>query len=109
MRFRCHIPLTLRCVFFHSGLPITLTLGFCIATFAILFMDTEESCSRVGVLKRLPDDELTTPEEFLANRLPLLSADEEHDLILIDEEQGDMGKETTREEEHPSESTPLIA
>ena len=93
----------------RSGLPITLTLGFCVATFAILFMDTEESCSRVGVLKRLPDDQLSTPEEFLSNRSSLL-LDDEHDLILIDEEQGDMGTgKATSEEEPPSESTPLIA
>jgi len=61
-------------------------------------------------LKRLPDDDLSTPEEFLANRSPLLLDDDEHDLILIDEEQGDMGTgKGTGEEEHPSESTPLIA
>ena len=49
-----------------SGLPITLTLGFCFATVAILMLDTEESCSRIGVLKRVPENELSTPEEFLA-------------------------------------------
>jgi len=85
------------------GLPVTLTLGFCVATVAIMMMDTEQSCSRVGVVKRINDDELCTPEEFLANQSPLDGDD--HDLILVDEEEG--GGDGAGE--NPTESTPLIS
>ncbi len=36
-------------------------------------LDSEESCSRAGVLKRIPEKELCTPEEFLAARRRLAS------------------------------------
>lgn len=100
--------------FDNSGLPITLTVGFCFATVAILMLDTEESCSRAGVLKRVPEEELSTPEEFLAAR----AADAETDnlapagLTAEDEEEGQFAdvavQETKEDDEIPSESTPLL-
>lgn len=96
----------------NSGLPITLTLGFCFATVAILFMDSEESCSRFGALQRIPEDQLSTPEEFLALQSP---NNEAEDLILVDEEEGVTDEDDDEAEEKedamkaaPSESTPLL-
>jgi hypothetical protein len=94
-------------IFIFSGLPVTLTLGFCIATVAILVMDKEESCSRVGVLKRIKENELTTPEEFLASRPSLL--DVPNDLVLVDDEEEGLANYSGDDKETPSESTPLIA
>lgn len=92
--------------YFYSGLPVTLTLGFCIATVAILVMDKEESCSQVGVLKRIKENELTTPEEFLASRPPL---DVPDDLVLVDDEEEGVANYSGGDKETPSELTPLIA
>jgi hypothetical protein len=44
-----------------SGLPITLTLAFCLATVAILTLDTE----KYGLLKERIEGEWATPEEYL--------------------------------------------
>ena len=71
-------------------------------------LDTEESCSRAGVLKRVPEEELSTPEEFLAARsdtaannlgpVALVEDDEESQFVTIEQ----------AAEEIPSESTPLL-
>jgi hypothetical protein len=97
---------------FYRGIPLTLTLGFCFATIAILMLDTDESCSRIGVLKRVPEDELSTPEEYLASHA---TSDEEVNLapagLTEEDEESVKAAEETKEdsEEIPSESTPLIS
>jgi hypothetical protein len=103
---------------FNSGLPITLTFGFCFATIAILMLDTEESCSRAGVLKRVPEEELSTPEEFLMAHAPISDTS---DLVLTteDDEEGrfvaavdesffSAAEDTKDDNKIASESTPLL-
>ena len=41
----------------------------------VMMLDKEESCSRAGVLKRIPESDLSTPEEFLATRQQLTTDD----------------------------------
>lgn len=94
-----------------SGIPITLTLGFCFATIAILMLDTEESCSRSGVLKRVPQEELSTPEEYLAGRavvenVNLAPAAFSEDEFVTAVPAAEESKET---DEIASESTPLLS
>jgi hypothetical protein len=100
-----------------------LTLGFCFATIAILMLDTEESCSRAGVLRRVPEEELSTPEEFLAAHdhddaasLPNNNLAPAAALTKDDDEEGQFGVAPVDEaffsaakgDKIPSESTPLL-
>lgn len=101
---------------FHldRGIPITLTLGYCFATVIVFLLDSEESCSRAGVLKRIPEDELCIPEEFLASRKKLRSSDdpvpvgagkqnEEGEILRLPSTQEQKRQTTTT-----TETTPLI-
>lgn len=107
------------CFCIIRGLPIVLTLGFCVATVAIFMLDAEESCSRLGVLRRIPEDELATPEEFLKSRASSVVSNSDQD-SLSDEERGDTSnispppsdeadKGEEDEEAVPTEATPLIS
>ena len=78
----------------------------------ILLLDSEESCSRVGVLKRIPEAELSTPEEFYERQQGHLvhidlDADDESPKELDVEEGG--SEDTAEVEPVTNESTPLLA
>lgn len=48
-----------------SALPITLTLGYCVATIPILNLDASRVCGGEGTPKRIPNELLSmTPEEY---------------------------------------------
>lgn len=86
-----------------------MTLGFCLATALILSLDMEASCSKIGVIKRVSEESLSTPEELL---LSAKMAEATGEIVEEpDVEAPPVAAEEFKEEteEEPSESTPLVA
>lgn len=84
----------------HSGQAITLTIGYCLATFPLLLERTE---TEDFGLNRIPEQDLAFPEEYMRPKLDIILDDENFDLILdvVDENDGD-------ESNFPTENTKLL-
>ena len=86
---------------FHSGQTITLTIGFCLATFPLLLERTDTE--NFG-LHRIPQEDLSFPEEYMRAQLHIDIEDEEYDLVLdVVDENGDEGGSN-----FATENTPLL-